>query len=710
MRPLIVDLRCLQDHHYVERGIGNHARAILAQAPGAFIGIIDPKMPPVPDAIAALTSSLHPHGYVPVDSGVFLNLSPMSPNQADIARLLTSPHLVKAALLYDFIPNDEPERYLVDLSARLDYRCSMTWLRHYDLFFPISGATDERLRALYGEVTSHITGVALPDWLSGVTPRKPRHILMVGGEDERKNSGLLASAHALSPVLRRIPLVVTGRTTDRQRAELALAELPGRVSTATMRELYAAALCVVVPSRAEGFSMPVIEGAAGGAPVLASDIPAHRELLPDPTHRFGVDDDVRLARLLEALVASPAARQSVIEAQASLATSFTQAAVGARVYSALPLFTPSLPRQRRPRLAMLTPMPPTRSGVADYSAATVAALRARMDVEVFPTAQGVLTAHLHPRFDRVLSVIGNSHLHGVIDDAARGWGSAVLCHDARLMGLISSRHGLEATAREAAQEIGTPVSIADIQAWTADERLRRASFLGPLARAARPLIFHAPQPAALARARFGAEARHLPFAIYRPVAGTITRSMREAARLALGFEPGRRYVVSFGIVSPNKSIDTALAAFTRLHDALDAHLIFAGPSHVDYGNVVAALGLTGNVTFTGGFVDEATYRNYLLAADAGLQLREGGPGNISGALQDCIAAGLPSVANADLAANLDAPGFVTRVADRLDVTDIATALLDILTDPPSTEAARQSYAEAHSMARYADTLADMLGL
>jgi glycosyltransferase involved in cell wall biosynthesis len=717
MRQLIVDLRCLQDHHHVERGIGNHARSILAQAPGPVIGIIDPHLPlPAPDIIAR-TSALHAHGYVPVDDAVFLNLSPMSANQARLARLLTSPHIIKTSLVYDFIPHDEPERYLSHMPTRLDYRCSLTWLRKYDHFFPISEDTAGRLHQLYGNVPATITGVALPAWATGITPQAPRHILMVGGDDDRKNTGVLARAHAASAVLRQIPLVVTGRTTGLQYAQLRNAILPGRVTTDIMRELYAHALCVVVPSRAEGFSMPIIEGAAAAVPVLASDIPAHSALLTDPAHRFGVDDDARLTALLETLIASPAARQAVVDAQRGLTARFTAAQVGARVYDALPLCSPAPQRGARPRLAVLTPLPPSHSGVADYSAAMIAALRRRIDVEVFPTMQGAMTAHVHPRFDRVLSVIGNSHMHGFIDDLAQRWGSAVLCHDARLMGL-ASRHGLESSAQQASHELGMQVSAADIMAWTADERLRRASFLGPLARAARPIIFHSPQPAARARTRFGADARHLPFAIYRAFPTTITPAMRARARARLGFDDDVKYILSFGIVHPIKGITTALTAFARLRRTLGARhgtrrttkLIFAGPANDDYAPMIAALGLTGHVTFTARYLTEATYRDYLLAADAGLQLREGGDGNISGALQDCITAGLPAVANADLADNLAAPDYVTRTENELRADDIAGALEQAMAPPCDTEAARQSYVRTHHMDRYAASLADMLGL
>jgi glycosyltransferase involved in cell wall biosynthesis len=52
----------------------------------------------------------------------------------------------------------------------------------------------------------------------------------------------------------------------------------GRVTDAELAGLYAGCLAVCIPSVAEGFGLPVVEAAAAGAPVLASDLPVFREI------------------------------------------------------------------------------------------------------------------------------------------------------------------------------------------------------------------------------------------------------------------------------------------------------------------------------------------------------------------------------------------------------------------------------------------------
>ncbi len=65
--------------------------------------------------------------------------------------------------------------------------------------------------------------------------------------------------------------------------------------------LYAGARVVLVPSRAEGFGLPGLEAAACGAPVLATPIPAHREVLGDAAHYAVSGTPAALAEALSRL-------------------------------------------------------------------------------------------------------------------------------------------------------------------------------------------------------------------------------------------------------------------------------------------------------------------------------------------------------------------------------------------------------------------------
>jgi glycosyltransferase involved in cell wall biosynthesis len=374
--------------------------------------------------------------------------------------------------------------------------------------------------------------------------------------------------------------------------------------------------------------------------------------------------------------------------------------------------------KHKPQIALLTPLPPARSGVADYSAAMLASLREFADVTVF-SPQGDLAisalAHLASRFDRVIGVVGNSgEHHGQIFELLRRYGGACICHDARLLGLYTGQLGLTRTAQAASRELARTVRVSEIQAWNLNETQREADFLDELAQAANPLILHA-RRSADALVKRGFNARHLPFAIYRPWDdAALSPAHKQAARRRLGWPDDVKLIISLGFINSAKGIAAALQAMALLQERnVAARLVWVGKAQCDlapWQSLAASLQIENAIIWLDEFISEATYRDYILAADAGLQLRAGGSGNISGALQDCIAAGLPTVTNEDLADNLAAPDYILRVPDMLPPAKIALSLLKILTKPPETTAAHTAYTTAHNMRAYAKQLCKLLGL
>jgi glycosyltransferase involved in cell wall biosynthesis len=106
------------------------------------------------------------------------------------------------------------------------------------------------------------------------------YLLLVGAIQERKNP--LAAAEAAAEV--ELPLVVAGPERDRGLArelERRGADLRGYVDKAALAELYRGAACVLMPSRYEGFGLPVLEAMASGTPVVAFPDPAIREVAGD---------------------------------------------------------------------------------------------------------------------------------------------------------------------------------------------------------------------------------------------------------------------------------------------------------------------------------------------------------------------------------------------------------------------------------------------
>src|SRR6266511_735552 len=153
-----VDLRCLQDAAFAFRGVGFHTASILAHcrphlpAQARLIGIVDPQLGVLPDGYRELVDEcrVSASSVSCMESGVFLQPSPMTHEPAPVAGLLNRPRLLSCAVVYDFIPLDEEERYLATPEARRSYLAGLAWLRRYHLFFPISASTSRRLHEVLG--------------------------------------------------------------------------------------------------------------------------------------------------------------------------------------------------------------------------------------------------------------------------------------------------------------------------------------------------------------------------------------------------------------------------------------------------------------------------------------------------------------------------------------------------------------------------------
>ena len=106
------------------------------------------------------------------------------------------------------------------------------------------------------------------------------YLLFVGAVQQRKDP--LAAADAAREL--GLPLVVAGPEKDTRIAgELRSrgADLRGYVEKPELARLYRGAACLILPSRFEGFGLPVLEAMACGTPVVAYPDPALREVAGD---------------------------------------------------------------------------------------------------------------------------------------------------------------------------------------------------------------------------------------------------------------------------------------------------------------------------------------------------------------------------------------------------------------------------------------------
>ncbi|MFN3413120.1 MAG: glycosyltransferase family 4 protein [Thermoanaerobaculum sp.] len=89
-----------------------------------------------------------------------------------------------------------------------------------------------------------------------------------------------------------------------------------------LRAVYRGALAFLCPSLYEGFGLPVLEAAACGLPIMASDIPAVREVLADAVLKVNPKDVVEQAQAMHRLWQEPETRKKLALAAQSRALRF----------------------------------------------------------------------------------------------------------------------------------------------------------------------------------------------------------------------------------------------------------------------------------------------------------------------------------------------------------------------------------------------------
>ncbi len=754
-----VDLRCLQDPDYARRGVGLHTASLLAQRhahlpPGTRLtGLLDPAMPPLPESYRGLVDETRPSPHIaPNRPGVFLEASPMTHDPLLFAGLLDRPFILSCALVYDFIPLDLEQQYLPTALRHSQYLGNLSWLRLYDLFFPISHYSARRLREILSPPPERVemTGacVRFTRNAHGDSAPPSKYYLLVAGADRRKNPEVVLAAHAgLDPRLL-TELVVVGLP-EAQAVPLRqlYAEMGGDVERLHFRyglpdeelaQLYAHSLATICSSRIEGFSLPVVEAMACGAPVLASSIDAHRELVLQPDALFDPDDAARLTRLMEQFLCDPGARRSLIEQQRPVPGELTAEKVAGRFWRRVlqefhVRFQARTPRctTSKPRLAILSPFPPDRSGVAEYTAACIPELSRHAVIDVYTDSpasrpcEGVRRfAPISPwpyvsgEYDRVLGVVGNSLYHTRILELHNRFGGPCLVHDNCLAELYCCWRGLDAFTRMASRSFGREVTPKEAAGWIDNPGQVPGIFFDEILLRADPLLLHSRGIQRQVVRQYGRDAEYVPFCCYRHFQeDELTAQARAAARQRLGLPPDQLAIISLGLINSHKGGEECLCALEHLHAwGLHAHLYFVGEASAHRAALVALasqLRLESFVHLFDRWIAPAEYRDYLLAADFAIQLRKQLFGGLSGAVLDCITAGLPTVANADLALSMDGPDYVLRVPDHLSPLLIAEQIADA--HRAGVHRQRQSeprtaYVREHSFDRYAERLMHALGL
>lgn len=743
------DMQAAQSPYNADRGIGRYlteyARAVEQNHAGAVDGwILNPRLP-IPLQMVELMHRSNvrwqdDEGLARPD--IWHVLSPFEFSSRNESLENVWPKWARSArtrlvvTMYDLIPLIYSERYLSDPETRRAYMARLQLLERADRILSISEATANDGIRLLGIPASKFdvvgTGVSehfvsAPD-VEAVRAQlrleqpllRDGYILYTGGIDFRKNIEGLITAYARLPEdLRKAhQLVIVCRVQDSEREHLeqrALALgidrdflLTGFVSDDHLLHIYQTAHLFVFPSLYEGFGLPVVEALSCGVPTIVGRNSSLTELVSDPNAWFdaSVVDDI--ARAMFRALTDTELRESLRRKAAqhdyrwNIVAERTLASYARTVSS-------SRATSIKPRIAMISPMPPTASGVADYSFELLKELCLVAQVDVFTDdlvdgehasfpgvrwfsyAEFDAAVRLHGKYDENLFCMGNSEHHLDCLALLRRHGGAVMSHDVRYTGLFAMAEEGAPTLMDlrtfetvrAVREGRLPDRFVHHGQLSAQDYYRvNDLLLEPIVRFSHTVYVHSKTALSLGRLNLPADQRDklrlLPF-------GNILRSQ--------GTGVARDTIASYGIVDRIKLSHVVAASFVELaQNDSELKFAFVGPCfdaglETEMRSLVDSAGVADQFTFAGR-VDESEYGAWLDRTMLAVQLRAYSNGESSGAVGNCLRAGIPTVVS-EVGSMAELGATCVQVPAGTDASEIAHIVGRLLSSDEGMAAARE---------------------
>jgi glycosyltransferase involved in cell wall biosynthesis len=613
--------------------------------------------------------------------------------------------LPTAVTLYDLIPLLYRDIYLVDRAVESWYERKLCSLRRAQLWLAISESSRRdglaRLNLPEEWVVNVSTasdpmfhpmqfGSEQADTIRRRYNLTRPFVMYTGGIDHRKNiEGLIKAYSKLSASVRTAyQLAIVCSATEEQisalkhlaaRCGLAGDELvlTGFIPDSDMVSLYNLCTAFVFPSWHEGFGLPALEAMSCGAAVIAANTSSLPELIGRGDALFNPRDENEITAKLHLVLTDGAFREQLARHGLKQAKKFSWDNSARRALEAFEhlharnratqITRISVPTSRRHHLAYVSPLPPEKSGVAEYAAELLPELARHYDIDVIVNQSEVTDSWIRSNclirsaewfdqnaqfYDRVLYHFDNSALHKHMFRLLERHPGTVVLHDFFLsvVGSDMEMHGYAPGAWTASlyashgyHAIKERFTAQDMAAvvWKYPANLA-------ILQQANGVIVHSEFCRTLANKWYGKGSADDWAVVPFPRAPAFCIDQAKARRL-LNLGNDDFVVCSFGVLAPHKLNHRLLSAWLASTLARNANcvLIFVGENQGDgYGAELASrICQVGKRISITGWVDTPTFRRYLAAADVGVQLRAFSYGETPATLLDCMNYGLPTIVN-----------------------------------------------------------------
>jgi glycosyltransferase involved in cell wall biosynthesis len=722
---ILIDGRSLQNTGLLNRGVGAFGKSLIQEFDNLrehIVILCDPLIE-VPSVLAEYKKVFSLDAQLLDAVRIFINLSPMTDtNPTILLPVLESTNIYKINILFDFIPLEFPSYYLKNFLDYTNYLCCLKALDFYDESLSISHSTaassgkytkkESKITVLPDEIYKKIFSKDLTTSLSCTSNINSNsstiNITCISGLDHRKNytqTALSILAYAYSSKtkvkasflgLSAISQTMYNYVESLNPLNLVEFHFLPLISEEEKIELIRSSHLTICLSEAEGLSLPVIESCTEGVPVVASNIPAHKELLGQGKWLVNANASSKVVEALRYVIKN---RLLVSETQLDNLKhcdfiSFKQ--VSEELKSKMGFKDKLLHNQIRNKektkvseekkmknVAIVSPLPPGKSAIADFTINSLSAIDQTNTKLTFFATSSYSSSRNYPvveenwgllkKFDEIVLIYGNGHHHIPCFSILTSFSSSVLLHDTRYLELHSHIFD-EANLKLNSDKQNNKFSLKD---QLSNPKILEDRNLKYIMKAAKRIGTHSESLNKYTSQFYNRECTVFPLL---PPLGQLTQ--KDFSQ----FE--QKDIITFGVFGrldpKTKCEDEIIRAIKILENQVtnEIKLVFVGEftqNVIEYlQNLVVYLKIKSKILFTG-HVDNQRYLQLMSKVNFGIDIRSSKILSLSGVVPELIKLGIPSLVTSGLYNDHSCPMFFKCIQENhISNYNLAAALLNLV--------------------------------
>jgi glycosyltransferase involved in cell wall biosynthesis len=638
-----------------------------------------------------------------------------------------------ATILYDLIPFIHPSPYLDNPDVKRWYEEKVQYLKKADLLLSISESSrQEAIEYLNIEPNkvvnistasdSQFKVVNIPHTIKTEILEKYNlnhdFLMYTGGIDHRKNiEGLIRAYALLKPDVRAgHQLAIVCSVSDEQRATLSSLVksqnmdkdeviFTGYIPENDLIALYNLCKAFIFPSWHEGFGLPVLEAMNCGAPVIVSDKSSLPEVVENVDALFNAKSDVEMSERIKKILADKSFRKKLMHHNQNQIKKFSWDQTAIKVIEALENhYIANKSRniieiEPKRKLAYISPLPPERSGISDYSAELLRSLIKYYDIDVIIEQEDISdnwiskNCRVHnvdwfkehsSEYDRTLYHFGNSHFHQHMFHLIYQYPGTVVLHDFFLSGIVNHMSIYQYANTSLQEELyyshGYKPFTNKEQNIIWDYPINKR-----VLDHAKGIIVHLSNSKILADKWYG-DGFAKNWCEIPLLRVSEDKNNSDEVRSKLNIPKDAFVVCSFGLLGMTKQNQKLLDAWMMSELSKDdkSYLIFVGENDAgEYGRKLEKI--IQNSTYASrikitGWVDVDSFKEYLSTTDIAVQLRTLSRGETSASVLDCMNYSIATIVNANGSMSDLDDDTVYKIEDNFTLAELQNALEKLYKD------------------------------